>query len=229
MPQQQGNFHPQPIHQIQHIGIIPDGGRRWAIANAVSLSESYETTRKKLAGFVGKIIGLGISEISIYMSSRQNFKRQEYEIEAFTNQALLSLSTEVGIICNELGLKVSVAGKLSHQSAGFIKTVEDLINETSNHAHGRLNLCIEYDPFDEIQYALNQLNKGDELWNGLWIKQPLDIVIRSGNANLLSNFLPLQSAYARLYFSEKLFNDLTWPDIESFINDYQSLERKYGD
>lgn len=229
MCQQQGNFHPQPINSIRHIGIIPDGGRRWAVANGVSLSESYEATRKKLAGFVGKLCGIGISEISIYLSSRQNFKRQENEIKAFTSQALLSLSSEVGIICNELGLKVTVAGKLSRQSEGFLKTVEDLIHKTTNHTQGKLNLCIEYDPFDEIQFALNQINKGEELWKGLWIKQPLDIVIRSGNANLLSNFLPMQSAYARLYFSEKLFNDMVWHDIENYIEDYQSLERKYGD
>jgi undecaprenyl diphosphate synthase len=53
-------------------------------------------------------------------------------------------------------------------------------------------------------------------------------VIRSGGANVMSNFLPLQSAYARLYFFDALFNALEWADIERCLSEYRGLDRKYG-
>ena len=59
--------------------------------------------------------------------------------------------------------------------------------------------------------------------------KPLDLIIRTGDANLLSNFLPIQSSFARLYFINKLFNDINNADIEEIINSFSQIYRKYGE
>jgi undecaprenyl diphosphate synthase len=221
-------FHPHSDHIVKHIGLIPDGGRRWADINDVSLEESYEVTRNKLADFLPRILDYGIAEISIYLSSKQNFRRKGHEIEAFTNQVLLSLPNEVLHLSSKFGLKVVVAGDLSNHPENFKQVVEKLLDKSSNEINGIINLCIAYDPFDEINYAMKTIQNGENIWSGLWVNTPLDLIIRSGDANLLSNFLPLQSGFARVYFTDKLFNDLTWEEVKGNIEHYRHLERKYG-
>jgi undecaprenyl diphosphate synthase len=91
-----------------------------------------------------------------------------------------------------------------------------------------LYLCVAYDPFIEIQEVLKNTN-GSFTCNDLLVNKPLNLVIRSGGANLFSNFLPLQSGFARLYVSNKLFNDMTHSDFMQFINQYIGIEQIYGE
>jgi undecaprenyl diphosphate synthase len=63
----------------------------------------------------------------------------------------------------------------------------------------------------------------------LAVKKPVDVIIRSGAANLLSNFLPIQSGFARLYFYDKLFNDLTVADVQSTYQKFIQQNLKYGE
>ena len=68
----------------------------------------------------------------------------------------------------------------------------------------------------------------NEFITHLQITTPVDLVIRSGDAPLLSNFLPLQSAWARLYFTDKLFNDLTAEDVLQILRHFEKINRKFG-
>jgi undecaprenyl diphosphate synthase len=63
----------------------------------------------------------------------------------------------------------------------------------------------------------------------MWVKRPLDLIIRSGGANLTSNFLPLQSGFARLYFLDELFNDVKLETVIGIMDGFNDLNRKFGD
>jgi undecaprenyl diphosphate synthase len=121
-----------------------------------------------------------------------------------------------------------VAGSKSILPDELIEAVNTLENATQNHAGGTLNLCIGYHPADEILQALNKAPEPEAFYNYLWVKKPVDLIIRSGGANVLSNFLPLQSGYARLYFFNDFFNDLKDETIQQTIETYCSEVLKYG-
>ncbi len=110
----------------------------------------------------------------------------------------------------------------------MIEKINHIETETAINKGRRLNLLIAYNPIQEILEAV-QSGEPDTFASRLWITRPIDLIIRSGGASLLSNFLPLQSGFARLYFSDKLFNDHTPDDLEKILSDFSSLERKFGE
>lgn len=221
-------FHPDSRQNPTHIGIIPDGGRRWSKCHNISLSDSYKQTRNLLAEITGNLLDYGFKEISLYLSSKENFNRIEQEVNAFNEVSEDAFPHEILNLALNKGLKVKIAGKRELLPLKFQDSIRRVEEQTSAFNSATLNLCIAYNPLDEIEQALLNNAKHELFLDKLWINTPVDLVIRTGGANLLSNFIPLQCAYARLYFIDKLFNDIKWKDIKEILDKYQMLERKYG-
>jgi undecaprenyl diphosphate synthase len=223
------DFHPDKLIKGLHVGFIPDGGRRWAEKNNVSLIESYTLSKTLLAEFVTRMFHEGVDEISIYLSSSQNYRRENHEVLAFTSVIHQALFEELNQLINQLGVKIVIAGNSSVLGNESKELLNELIHASLKNENFRLNLCIAYNPLEEIIQAQQLTLNNESFTEHLWVTKPLDLVIRTGNANLLSNFLPLQSGYARIFFSEKLFNDLRWEEIAHWITFYKELNLKYGD
>ena len=100
---------------------------------------------------------------------------------------------------------------------------------TKENVSKRLNICIAYNPLYEIWESAKKSSTPSDFLNNLWVKTPLDLVIRTGKANLISNFLILQSGFARMYFIDKLFNDIQISDIKQIMDTFKKNERKYGE
>ena len=82
MPYDLTNFHPGKGHTPEHVGLIPDGIRRWAKRNNIPLLEAYLEAMHKIAQCIGLFFGEGSQAVSIYLSSIQNFRRSEREVSA---------------------------------------------------------------------------------------------------------------------------------------------------
>lgn len=223
------NFHPDKSKKKLHLGLIPDGGRRWAVKNEVSLSESYTITRKHLAEFVPKMFQEGVREISIYLSSSQNYRRENHEIFAFTTAIQTALFEDLAQLVNQFNVRITIAGNPSFLGNESEMALKELVLSSINNKNYKINLCIAYNPLEEIIQAQQLTKENENFTEHLWVTNPLDLIIRTGDANLLSNFLPLQSGFARIFFSEKLFNELSWEEIAEWIAFYNQLDRKYGD
>jgi len=89
---------------------------------------------------------------------------------------------------------------------------------------------LAYNPFDELINSLIKHNDklSDNLLSNLWVSQKLDIVVRTSGEFRLSNFLPLQSSYAELFFLQKHINDITKHDLENVLIEYSLRKRRYG-
>jgi undecaprenyl diphosphate synthase len=222
------NFHPSYNKCPIHVGIIPDGTRRWAKKNNHELFDAYFKAMILLGDIVKFLFTQDVKIISLYFSSLQNFKRPKDEIDAFCNAEAIFCENILKKLLDEYSFKVNIIGDRSYIPCLLLEKAEEIENQTKKNDIHEINLCIAYNPIIEIQNAIKSSTVTDFLHN-LQVKQPLDIVIRSSDANLLSNFLPLQSGFARLYFIEKLFNDISVKDIECIINSFQNIERKYGE
>jgi undecaprenyl pyrophosphate synthase len=87
---------------------------------------------------------------------------------------------------------------------------------------------LNYNPIDELRQAKINSTKL-EFWKSLWVPHGLDIIFRSGEAKTLSEFLPLQSAYANLVFFDNLFNDIPYVMFSKEVERIRSLHLRYGD
>lgn len=222
------DFHPSPGNIPFHVGIIPDGGRRWALANNCSLIEGYTRTRHLMNLHVERMLAFGVTDFSIFVSSIQNFRREYKEVNAMLEAVGSSLEYEIARLSGQHELRVVVAGKRSMLPASLVKVVNHAEERTRGNRRGRLNLLLAYDPLEEIIEAFRTGKNHERFYEDLWINKPVDLVIRTGGAILLSNFLPLQCGYARLYCFDKLFNDFTPEDLDGILNHFSMIERKFG-
>jgi len=227
--EESSRFHPSPGAVPTHVGIIPDGGRRWALAHGKTLSESYARTRLHLKTWVEFLLKKEIREITIYLSSIQNFKRDPAELKANLELVEASLKEEITVMAKEKNLRVIVSGQRQVLPETMVKTLFNIEQQTAGYNRGRLNFLLAYDPLAEIINAFRESGDPARFFNHLRITTPVDLVIRSGGAPVLSNFLPLQSAYARLFFSDKLFNDFEIVDLEMALENFGKTDRKFGE
>jgi len=222
-------FHPEKTRIPYHVGLIPDGGRRWAQANGCSLADSYVKTKQLIRDMVVFLTDSGVFEISIYLSSIQNFRRTTEEVEAFNNVSAFAFQNDILKLAREKNLRINVAGNRKAIPESYLNAIQLAESETKSNDRGVINILVAYNPVDEIIEAFSKNDNPSEFLKYLWVTTPLDLIIRSGGANLLSNFLPLQSGFARLVFFDELFNDLTISNIIHVFEDFFGIERKFGD
>lgn len=223
------NFHPKGNNNPTHIGIIPDGTRRWAKINCFELYNAYEMAMYKLKELVELFISENIEVISLYFSSEQNFKRNLSEIEAFCRAETYFIEKLLPKLVREKNIKVVVVGHIEEVPSYLKKSLQKISKVSESNSKFQLNLLVNYNPFEELQFALKKSDNVEDFLNHLVVKEPLDLVIRTSDANLLSNFLLLQSGYARFYNINKLFNETRVNDFQQIINEFRLLNRRYGE
>ncbi len=222
-------FHPTKKSKALHVGLIPDGGRRWAKKNNVSLSDSYAVSRDLIVDITKYLFFNGVDELSIYLSSVQNFRRTESEIGSFTTVTSNGIGNQILKLAKLINAEVNIIGDNSSLSPITISALADHNKKINSRVKKKINLCISYNPSDEIEHAIKQIEGDRSFVEYLWVKKPIDLIIRSGGANLTSNFLPLQSGFARLYFLDELFNDVSLTSVKTILNEFILLNRKFGD
>jgi undecaprenyl diphosphate synthase len=222
-------YHPSKRSIPNHVGIIPDGSRRWAIKNCISYYESYDMAMQNTCQIIELLYNMGINIISLYFSSSQNFERPVNEIEAFCKAESNFCNCYILPVIQKNDVHVDYYGNDSFLPLYFLESLNELKLRTKECTSKQLNLCVSYNPFVELWESIKKSNSPDSLLNNLWISSPVDLIIRTGKANLVSNFLLLQSGFARLYFPNKLINDLCQEDIKGIIDDFIRIERKYGE
>jgi undecaprenyl diphosphate synthase len=223
------NFHPAKSNIPFHIGIIPDGTRRWAIQNNIPLYESYKLAMDKLIKIVAYFFDSGVREISIYFSSEQNFKRSSIEIEQFCRAETYFCEEYISSLICSRNVQINFVGNKELIPKYFLETLVNLEKKSISNKLLKINLLVAYNPFYEIKEAINNSPTIDEFPNFLKINTPLDLIIRTSDAVLLSNFLLIQSGFARIYNISKLFNDTEMDDYKKIFSHFYSLERKYGE
>ncbi len=202
----------------KHIGIIPDGNRRWALAHNLPKEAGYEygiEPGKELfeAGF-----DLGIQEVSVYTFTKENTHRPKKQIEAFQSAFLKYLEW-----VKHKDVSILVVGDIN--SNYFPEEIKRYaLPEKNRMKRKRLNFLVNYSWKWDLDIALlncKKVNggKSDLVGNlGSRYVSKVDLLIRWGERMRLSGFLPIQCAYADIYVVKEL-----WPDfnVEQF---YEALE-----
>jgi len=222
-------FHPTKSQMPRHIGLIPDGSRRWAKMNGVSLQAGYQHAMNNLAALLETAVERRCESVSLYLSSAHNFKRTAEEVAAFCEAETEFCDRLFHGLADKLDLLVYVAGNTNNVPPYLQQALHRLQTRQETHQQRRLYLCVAYDPFEEIEIALQKRLPGQALSRFLSVPEPLDLVVRTGGAKVISNFLPLQCGFARLVFSDKLFNDFTSGDLASVLDAFDGDLRLYGE
>ncbi len=220
---------------ITHLGVIPDGNRRYAKKTGITFKEAYEQGFSKAEECLSWALDEGIKEITVYALSTENLKRNKAQLSVLITlfkKKLNELSEKEIIHENEI--QVRVIGK-PIVLGRFKKEIEDIHKSTEKYRKHRINICLGYGGRWELVDAVNHiLTEGKKkinektLWKYMKIKSEPDLIIRTGGMRRLSNFLIFQSAYSELYFLDKLWPEITKKDFKKAIDWYKNIKRNFG-
>lgn len=195
----------------KHVGIIPDGNRRWALENGFSKSKGYDNGLNPGVEALRVLKKEGVEEITYYGFTTDNTKRPKEQREAFTRACVEA----VNMIKNE-GVSILVVG--NSESTMFPKELLPYIKRDKDDKRVKVNLLVNYGwNWDLYSLADGKYTNRKEVYNHIKSRDVsrMDLIIRWGGRRRLSGFLPVQSVYSDFY----VINDY-WPDFqESHIYD----------
>jgi undecaprenyl pyrophosphate synthase len=205
-----------------HLGIIPDGNRRWCKNNNKTELEYIDTIQNMIKSIFNnndyptfKLI----SELSIYVLSKDNIIKRDQNIikliETIIDFISILLST------NENNIKINIIGDMTILPITIQERLEVLTN-ISLFKLGKqfpINLAIGYDPIKDSKKYLEE---------GTYSRNQIDLVVRSGGELRSSGFFPLQTLYSEWVYLDKMWPDITMKDIHESILKFQKRKRNFG-
>jgi len=226
----------------QHVAIIMDGNGRWAQARGKPRTAGHERGADAVRETMRAARRLGISALTLYAFSEQNWDRPEAEINALVDllcECLVSERNE--LVDNEI--RLSAIGRLHKLPQHAQSRLRSLTSETESYEGMTLTLALSYGGREELIDAARALASKardgeiepgeideaaiDRLLPSMDVG-PVDLLIRTGGEQRISNFLLWGSAYAEFYFTDELWPDFGANSLYYAIQAYQSRERRFG-
>lgn len=200
----------------KHIGIIPDGNRRWALSRQMEKKDGYQYGLEPGMRLLKKAKDCGVEELTYYGFTVDNCKRPKEQFQAFQNACV-----EAVRMLTEEGAELLVIG--NEKSKCFPKELLPYRRRTSVNGGGiRINFLVNYGwEWDLSHIAEDGKPYSDEI-------SRIDMIIRWGGMRRLSGFLPIQSVYADFYVEEHLWPDYTDLDFERALEWYNRQDVTLG-
>ncbi|MFH1182436.1 MAG: polyprenyl diphosphate synthase [Candidatus Woesearchaeota archaeon] len=226
----------------KHIAIILDGNRRYARKSGIQPWMGHEAGAKKVELLFEWAIEFGIKELTLYSFSMENFKRDKSEVDFLMRlfqHEFEKVKKDKRI--DERGIRIRFIGRLGMFPEKLQNMMREITEKTSKNSNLTVNFAMAYGGQAEIVDAtkriindvaakkLNLENFNEESFgNYLYMKDEPDMVIRTGGAMRLSNFLLYQSSYSELFFVEKLWPEFEKEDLVKCIEEFGQRERRFG-
>lgn len=200
----------------RHIGIIPDGNRRWALEHKLKKQDGYDFGLLPGMKVLKNAKELGIEELTYYGFTVDNCKRPKEQFEAFQTACVKA----VKMLCEE-GADLLVLGNA--ESKCFPKELLPYTKRTKINGGGiRLNFLVNYG----WEWDLSHIEKDGRPYSKDISR--IDMVIRWGGMRRLSGFLPMQSVYSDFYVEEKYWPDYKDEDLKKALKWYNEQDVTLG-
>ncbi len=225
-----------------HVAIIMDGNGRWARARGLPRTVGHqrgaEAVRRSVAG-AGE---LGVSYLTLYGFSSENWKRPAAEIDDLMGLLRYYLRSEIAEL-DRSGVRLRVIGERERLGGDIVSLITEAERRTHANTKLHLTVALSYGGRGEIALAARRI--ADAVRSGQLSPEQIDedlfstylltagipdpdLVIRTSGEKRISNFLLWQSAYSELVFVDRLWPDFTKEDLEEAIREFHRRDRRYG-
>ena len=219
----------------RHVAVIMDGNGRWAQKRLLPRSAGHSAGMKRMITLSEYLFDRGVEVVTLYALSQENLSRSKEELAALFALFRQYFAVNVErLVRNDL--RLDVIGELSLLPEDIRALIAEGKRRTEAGKRGTLVLAIAYGARQDILSAVNRaVRAGKEVTEGEFSAllstgayPPPDLLIRTGKEKRLSNFLLYESAYAELYFSDKMFPAFTDADMARALENYASRDRRFG-
>jgi undecaprenyl diphosphate synthase len=225
-----------------HVAVVMDGNGRWAAQRGLPRNSGHEAGEHSLLDLVHGAIEMGVTWLSAYAFSTENWKRSPDEVRflmGFNRDVVHRRRDEM----NDLGVRVRWAGRPKRLWRSVINELQEAEELTKNNRTLTLTMCVNYGGRAEIADAAGAIArdvaegridpaKVNERMISRYLDEPdmpdVDLFLRTSGEQRMSNFLLWQSAYAEFVFIDKLWPDVDRRDLWAACLAYAERDRRFG-
>jgi undecaprenyl diphosphate synthase len=237
IPVPQPNIHRTvlPSRKI-HVAIISDGNGRWATSRNLPRSAGHRAGAQAARAIIQAAPSLGIRTLTLFALSSANWKRPPSEVTGILRVLHEYLLTETSNCINE-GIRLSVIGRRDRIPATLRQAIIDSEAATAHGTRLHLRLAVDYSARNAIYNAACRFYKATELSQETFSSvlaearggaADVDLLIRTGGEQRLSDFLLWECAFAEFVFLSKRWPDFTVADLQAAIHEFTHRERTRG-
>ena len=202
-----------PQSSSLHVAIVMDGNGRWASRRGLPRVAGHRAGAEAVRRTVEAAPELGIGALTLYAFSADNWKRPQSEVAALMRLFARYLRTETPRLL-ENGVRLEVVGRRDRLPVPLIAAIGAAERATARDTRLRLRLAVDY----SSRWAI-----------GAGVILPdVDLLIRTGGEQRLSDFLLWESAYAELYFMETMWPDFGPTELSAAVAEFHARERRFG-
>lgn len=226
----------------KHVAIIMDGNGRWAKERGLSRTAGHREGIKRVRDIVKTAGELGISALTFFAFSTENWSRPKKEIDMLMRYLESFLIREVNEM-HKNNIRFNTIGEDSPLPLDILKKIKEAKRKTKDNTGLTVTLALNYGARQEIIEAAKRfsrdLSSRGETMQDLNIEKfsrylytsdlpDPDLLIRTSGEMRISNFLLWQLSYAELYFTKKFWPEFKAEDFKAAIEEYQARERRFG-
>lgn len=221
----------------RHVAIIIDGNGRWASSRRLTVRQGHEAGADTLKARLRDAVELGIEQLTVYSFSTENWSRPPEEVRGLMSVMAERIARETPEL-HRHDVRLRFIGRRAELARELIRAMDTAESLTASNRLITLFMAINYGGRTEILDAAQRFETsgsvvGDEeaaFQQCLYapdLRDP-DLIIRTGGERRLSNFLPWQSAYSELFFSDELWPDFSRRHLEEALAEFSARRRRFG-
>ena len=223
----------------RHIAVIMDGNGRWAHTRGRPRTFGHAAGARAVKQTVEAARRLQIDALTLYAFSSDNWRRPETEVAALMALFRRYLAAETER-CVENGIRLTVVGRRDRLGGALRRAIQAAEQATADCRDMHLRVAVDYSARDLIIDAASRM-RGAAFTREKFAEAmaaaahapggipDVDLLIRTGGEQRLSDFMLWECAYAELVFTPRMWPEFTARDLEAAITEYQRRERRFGD
>jgi undecaprenyl diphosphate synthase len=224
-----------------HVAIIMDGNGRWATHRGLPRVAGHRAGVAAVREVIEHAPHLGIRRLTLYAFSSDNWNRPASEVQSifWLMRAYLRLETER---LRQRGARLQAIGRRDRIPGTLLREIEKAESATAQGTLLDVRVAVDYSSRDAIARAVSLVkntvsgNVADEadFFRGVMTRVltaesgNVDLLIRTGGEKRLSDFLLWESAYAELYFTDRMWPDFSAADLETAVGEFTRRQRRFG-
>ena len=222
-----------------HVAIIMDGNGRWAKRRGLPRTAGHVEGAKAVRSAVEVAARAGVDTLTVYAFSAANWARPSTEIAALMRLLGQYLFTETRR-CVEQSIRINVIGRRDRLSDSLARSIEQSERLSASGSGMLLRIAVDYSSHYSIVEAARRAGRDPDLDDEAFVRAlhevdhsaypagEVDLLIRTGSEQRLSDFMLWECAYAELYFTECLWPDFDEQRFRCALEDYAGRQRRFG-
>lgn len=226
-----------------HVAIIMDGNGRWATARGQMRTAGHIAGARTVRKIVEAAPDCGIGTLTLYAFSADNWRRPSREVGLLMRLFRRYLISEVAR-CVTNGVRMKIVGRRDRIPAELLRAICSAESATKDGRTLELRIAVDYSSRDAILRAARRLPADfpldtetdraafsqllSDVDNGVGESRDVDLLIRTGGEQRLSDFLLWECAYAELYFTRRMWPEFSPVDLHEAVEEFRARERRFG-